>query len=61
MIRDHEQHRNASDERVRVKQHDRELARERRRLASLVQQDAEYVDRYGNRVRNEDVLVEGEW
>jgi hypothetical protein len=62
MIRDHSYHGDHQDERTRLKTRRRELDRERRRLAALVQAAHEYVNGYGQRVENEDVLVEGrEW
>jgi hypothetical protein len=70
MRRDHEQHRNASDERVRLRKiaaheekvRDVERARERRRTTqALNQQEWEYVDADGVRVPNHDILIEGRW
>jgi hypothetical protein len=62
MIRDHAYHGDHQDERTRLKTRRREIERERRRLGSLVQAEHEYVNGYGQRVENEDVLVEGrEW
>ena len=65
MVRNHHLHRDAADEAVRVntlaRQSQRQLDRERRRIAALTQQEHEYVDRDGRPVVNQDIAVEGYW
>jgi hypothetical protein len=59
VIHGHAQHRDAGDERVRRQTRARELARERRRLAALIQQPHEYRDMNGRPAENEDVIRPG--
>jgi len=65
MVRNHSLHRDAADEAVRVnalaRQSQRQLDRERRRIAALVQDNSEYRDCYGRPLPNEDIARDGWW
>jgi hypothetical protein len=57
--RDHAYHHDHQDEHTRLKKRQRELERERRRVATLVQAPHEYRDMDGRLVPNQDVVIEG--